>query len=83
MKLMVVDVKTAHLNAPCDEEERVELPEEHGRYAMLRRWLYGTRKAASVWEDDNSRRLTMDGFRRSRAAMNFSHYAGGSRRARR
>ena len=47
MKLVFVDVKKAHLNARCDEEERVKLPdefEEHGRYAKLRSWLYGMRK---------------------------------------
>ena len=36
MKLMFVDVKKAHVNARCDEEDWIELPdefEEHGRYA--------------------------------------------------
>ena len=28
VKLMFVDVKKAHLNAKCDEEEWVELPDE-------------------------------------------------------
>ena len=28
MKLMFIDVRKAHLNARCDEEEWVELPEE-------------------------------------------------------
>ena len=49
LKLMFVDVKKAHLNAKCDEEEWVELPNEFnkfGRYAKLKRWLYGMRKAA-------------------------------------
>ena len=55
VKLMFIDVRKAHLNAKCDEEEWVELPEEMwrwGRYARLRRWLYGMRKAASGWEED-------------------------------
>ena len=55
VKLMFVDVKKAHLNAKCDEEEWVELPDEFnkfGRYTKLKRWLYGMRKAASGWEDD-------------------------------
>ena len=50
VKLMCVDVKKAHLNAKCDEEEWVELPDEFknfGRYAKLKRRLYGMRKAAS------------------------------------
>ena len=53
-ELMLIDVRKAHLNARCDEEEWVKLPEEFwkwGRYARLRRWLYGMRKAASGWED--------------------------------
>ena len=49
MKVMFADVKKEHLNARCDEEERVELPdelEEQGRYAKLRRWRYRIKKAA-------------------------------------
>ena len=30
MKLMFIDVRKAHLNAVCEEEEWVELPEEFG-----------------------------------------------------
>ena len=55
VKLMFVDVKKAHLNAKCDEEEWVELSDEFskfGRYAKLKRWLCGMRKAASGWEDE-------------------------------
>ena len=65
MKLMFIDVKKAHLNAECDEEEWVELPrefEQWGRYARLKRWLYGMRKAASGWEDDYAAKLVGDGF---------------------
>ena len=46
VKLMFVDVKKAHLNAKFDVEELVELPDEikkNGRYAKLKRWLYGMR----------------------------------------
>jgi len=65
MKLMYIDVKKAHLNAKCDEEEWVELPREFwewGRYAKLKRWLYGMRKAASGWEDDYANKLIGEGF---------------------
>ena len=51
---MFIDVRKAHLNAGCKEEDWVELPEEfweHGRYARLRRWLYGMRKPAAGWEE--------------------------------
>ena len=47
-ELKFVDVKKAHLNAKCEEEEWVELPDELkkcGKYAKLKRWLYGTRKS--------------------------------------
>ena len=43
-------MRKAHLNATCEEEEWVELPEEfseYGRYARLRRWLYGMRRGAA------------------------------------
>ena len=42
MKLIINDVRKAHLNARCEEEELVELLEEfweYGRYARLRRCL--------------------------------------------
>ena len=65
VKLMFIDVKKAHLKAKCDEEEWVALPDDlkkFGRYAKLKRWLHGMRKAASVWEDDYARKLVEDGF---------------------
>jgi hypothetical protein len=70
MKLMFIDVRKAHLNAVCEDEEWVELPEEFwqwGRYARLRRWLYGMRKAAAGWEEDYSKRLVEAGFTRGKA----------------
>ena len=71
VKIMFVDVKKAHLNAPCDEEEWVELPEEFerwGKYARLRRWLYGMRRAAAGWEDEYAQKLEEAGFIRGVAA---------------
>ncbi len=70
-ELMLIDVRKAHLNARCDEEEWVKLPEEFwkwGRYARLRRWLYGMRKAASRWEEDYAKRFEAEGFERGRGA---------------
>ena len=67
MKSTFVDVKKAHLNAKCDEEEWVGAArtslKKFGRFAKLKRWLCGMRKAASGWEDDDARRLVEDGFR--------------------
>ena len=64
VKLILIDVTKAHLNAKCDEKERCDLPDELkkvGKCARLRRWLHGVRKVASGWEDDNARRLVNDG----------------------
>ena len=77
VKLMFIDLKTAHLNANFDEEEWVALPDEFekfGRYTKLKRWLYGMMKAASGWEDDYARRLVEDGFRRGRAASTIFYH---------
>ena len=44
------DMQKAHFNARCAEEEWVELLADFkklGEYAKLKRWLHGTRKAAS------------------------------------
>ena len=59
VKLMFKDVRKAHSNARCEEEEWVQLPEEfweYGKYARLRRWLCGMRKAAAGWEEGGVRR---------------------------
>ena len=67
VKLLFVDVRKAHLNSECDEEVWVELPEEFhewGRFARLKRWLYGMRKAAAKWEEDYAKKLEEVGFRR-------------------
>ena len=68
---MFIDVKKAHFNATCDEEEWVELLDEFkkfGKYAKLKRWIYGLRKVASGWEDGYTRSLVHDEFQRGRAA---------------
>ena len=39
-----------------------------GRYAKLKKWLYGMRKAAAGWEEDYAKRLEDVGFRRGRGA---------------
>lgn len=66
MKLMLIDVKKAHLNGLCEEDNvYVELPDEAGapgRCGRLRRWLYGMRGAASAWGADYTKRLKAEGF---------------------
>ena len=54
-KLMFIDVRKAHLNGVVDDQEWVfvELPPEfhaYGRFARIRRWQYGMRKAAISWK---------------------------------
>lgn len=71
IKLMFIDVLKAHLNAICEEEEWVELLEEFWKwcnYATLKRWLYGMRKAAAGWEDDDAAKLEGEGFRIGKGA---------------
>ena len=79
MKLMFIDVRKAHLNAECNEEEWVELPEEFwrwGRWARIKRWLYGMRKAAAGWEQHYVEKLTGAGFRRGVGAPTVFYNAG-------
>ena len=72
IKLMFIDVRKAHLNARCEEDVYVELPEEfgvgRGVCGKLRRWLYGMRKAAAGWEDHYAEKLEEVGFVRGSAA---------------
>ena len=75
-KVMLVDVKKAHLYPPCTEDIFVELPVEAGegphRVGKLRRMLYGLRSAAATWENHYATNLVRIGFvrgcrRRSRS----------------
>ena len=72
-KLMFIDVRKAHLNGVVDDQEWVfvELPPEfhvYGRFARIRRWLYGMRMAAISWEKNYAEKLAAVGFKGSRAA---------------
>ena len=51
-----------------DDDSAAEEFWEFGRYARLRRWLYGIRKAASGWEEDYAKRFEAEGFIRGKAA---------------
>ena len=70
---MFIDVRKAHLNGAVDDQEWVfvELPPEfhaYGRFARIRRWLYGMRKAAISWEKNYAEKLAAVGFEESRVA---------------
>ena len=41
---------------------------EYGRYARLRRWLYGMRRAAAGWEEEYAGKLEGEGFRKVKGA---------------
>lgn len=66
MKLMLIDVKKAHLNGVCERDNvYVELPQEGGApgtCGRLLRWFYGMREAASAWEAAYTSSLKGDGF---------------------
>ena len=68
-KVMLIDVRKAHLNAPCEDEVYVELPKEAGapgKCGKLRRWLYGMRPAAAGWEKEYVTKLATVGFVRGK-----------------
>ena len=72
MKMLFIDVKKAHLNAECTQENVfVELPTEAsaqpGMCGMLKRWLYGMRGAAKGWEGEFTEKLESIGFKRGRS----------------
>ena len=70
-KMLLIDVKKAHLNSECTEDVFIELPEEvvaaQGNVGKLRRWLYGFRPAAAAWEAHYANKLEEVGFRRGLA----------------
>ena len=80
-KIMLIDVKKAHLNGVvgADVWACIELPEEdyeEGKCGRLRRWLYGMRPAAKAWEDDYAEKLESIGFLRGKAAPTVFHHLG-------
>ena len=70
-KMLLIDVKKAHLNPECGDEVYVELPEEVGagpdQVGKLDYWLYGFRPAAAAWENHYAEKLQGVGFRRGAA----------------
>ena len=70
-KILLIDVKKAHLNPECKREVYIELPEEVGakpdQVGKLEYWLYGFRPAAAAWENHYANKLQSVGFRRGEA----------------
>jgi hypothetical protein len=71
-KILVIDVKKAHLYPLCTQDVYIELPEEAGAgpgvCGKLEHWLYGFRPAAQAWENHYSRNLEQEGFKRGAAS---------------
>ena len=81
-KMLLIDVKKAHLNPECKEDVWIELPEEAGAgpgmVGKLRRWLYGFRPAAAAWENHYAAKLEGAGFKRGLATpVAFFHEGRG------
>ena len=77
-KMLLIDVKKAHLNSECTEDVFIELLEEVGapqdKVGKLRRWLYGFRPAAAAWEAHYANKLGEVGCRRGLATpVSFYH----------
>ena len=77
-KMLLIDVKKAHLNSECKDDVYIELPEEVGagtdKVGKLRRWLYGFRPAAAAWENHYANKLEGIGFKRGLSSpVSFYH----------
>ena len=79
-QVIALDISRAHFNAVTSEEEPtyVELPPEFGAKpgtcALLRRHMYGTRRAADGWQIESSSALRDMGFSQgSASACVFRH----------
>jgi hypothetical protein len=71
-KVLIIDVKKAHLYPLCEQDVYIELPEEAGalpgRCGKLVHWLYGFRPAAQAWENHYAENLAAEGFVRGKAS---------------
>ena len=70
-KLLFVDARKAYFNAKVDRPTYVELPAEvnqPGCCGRLNRCMYGTRRAATRWEDTYTQALERLGFVQGRAS---------------
>jgi hypothetical protein len=71
-KVLVIDVKKAHLYPLCTQDVYIELPEEAGAppgtCGKLVHWLYGFRPAAQAWESHYAENLSNEGFIRGSAS---------------
>eukprot|EP00973_Karenia_brevis_P033945 4684079-Karenia_brevis.AAC.1 len=65
---MFIDVKKAHLNAVCEEDVYLELPEECNCPPVfcgkLTYWMYCMRGTAAAWEKCYAEKFSSVGFSR-------------------
>ena len=79
-QILMVDISRAYLNAKTSEDDPiyVELPAEAGAppgtCALLKRHMYGTRRAAEGWQDEYSTRLVEAGFVQGIASACVFHH---------
>ena len=77
IKISFVDARRAYFNAACHEDVFVQLPHEdrgEGMCGKLAFWMYGTRLAASKWEQHYSDVLVQMGFTKGAASpCTFAH----------
>jgi hypothetical protein len=82
-KIMLIDIKKAHLYAPIEGDAYVDLPPERampGKCARLEFTLYGMRVAAKNWEKAYSSTMRKCGFVQGKAnATSFYHRERGLR----
>jgi hypothetical protein len=82
-KIMLIDIKKAHLYAPIDGDAYVDLAPERampGKCARLKFTLYGMRVAAKNWENAYSATMRECGFMQGKAnATSFYHEGKGIR----
>ena len=68
MQISLIDISRAYFNARTKDEEPIyvqfpaEFPAPAGSCGLLRRHMYGTRRAAEGWQDEYSSSLTAMGF---------------------
>jgi hypothetical protein len=71
-KVLIIDVKKAHVYPLCDQDVYIELPAEAGASpgtcGKLVHWLYGFRHAAQAWESHFAENLEREGFVRGKAS---------------
>ena len=79
-KVMLIDVKKAHLYPLCATDTYIELPDEVGAgpgfVGKLRRMLYGLRSAAATWENHYASNLEQIGFARGVSTPVSFYHAG-------